>query len=38
MWKVDLPRGEYLLQCFWPDRMDGAPHFFHGMWQLVQLH
>jgi hypothetical protein len=38
MWKLDLPAGEYLLQCFWPDRMDGAPHFFHGMWQLVQLH
>jgi len=38
LWKVDLPKGEYLLQCFWPDRMDGMPHFFHGMWQLVQLH
>jgi hypothetical protein len=38
MWKIDLPKGEYLLQCFWPDRMDGAPHFFHGMWQLVHLH
>jgi len=38
LWKVDLPKGEYLLQCFWPDRMDGAPHFFHGMWQLVILH
>lgn len=38
LWKLDLPKGEYLLQCFWPDRMDGAPHFFHGMWQLVQLH
>lgn len=38
LWKIDLPKGEYLLQCFWPDRMDGAPHFFHGMWQLVQLH
>jgi hypothetical protein len=37
-WKLDLPKGEYLLQCFWPDRMDGMPHFFHGMWQLVQLH
>jgi hypothetical protein len=37
LWKIDLPKGEYLLQCFWPDRMDGAPHFFHGMWELVQL-
>jgi hypothetical protein len=38
IWKIDLPKGEYLLQCFWPDRMDGLPHFFHGMWKLVQLH
>ena len=38
MWKLDLPQGRYLLQCFWPDRMDGAPHCFHGMWQLVTLH
>jgi hypothetical protein len=38
LWKIQLPKGEYLLQCFWPDRMDGAPHFFHGMWQLVHLH
>lgn len=38
LWRIHLPRGEYLLQCFWPDRMDGAPHFFHGMWQLVHLH
>ena len=38
LWKLHLPRGEYLLQCFWPDLMDGQPHFFHGMWQLVHLH
>jgi hypothetical protein len=38
LWQIHLPKGEYLLQCFWPDRMDGAPHFFHGMWQLVHLH
>lgn len=36
-WKIDLPKGKYLVACFWPDRMDGMPHFFHGMWKLVHL-
>jgi hypothetical protein len=37
MLRYDLPRGEYLIACFWPDRLTGMPHAFMGMWKLVQL-
>ena len=37
MLSYDLPRGEYLLACFWPDRFSGMPHFFMGMWKLIHL-
>jgi hypothetical protein len=38
MMRYNLPAGEYLLACFWPDRFTGMPHFFMGMWKLVTLH
>jgi hypothetical protein len=37
MLDYNLPAGEYLLACFWPDRFTGMPHFFMGMWKLVHL-
>ena len=37
MVQYNLPRGEYLFACFWPDRLTGMPHAFMGMWKLVQL-
>jgi hypothetical protein len=32
-----LPAGKYLVACFWPDDDTGMPHFFMGMWRLVQV-
>jgi hypothetical protein len=37
MMDYNLPPGEYLLACFWPDRFTGMPHFFMGMWKLIHL-
>jgi hypothetical protein len=34
-WKYALPKGKYLLMCFWPDDKTGMPHFLMGMWRLV---
>ncbi|HET6878153.1 MAG TPA: hypothetical protein VFH38_11535 [Jatrophihabitans sp.] len=36
--RYDLPRGKYLLACFWPDDDTGMPHAYMGMWKLVRLH
>jgi hypothetical protein len=35
--KLDVAPGKYLVACFWPDIMTGMPHFFMGMWRLVQV-
>jgi hypothetical protein len=32
-----LPAGKYLVACFWPDDDTGMPHFFMGMWRLVNI-
>jgi hypothetical protein len=34
---LDLPVGEYLTACFWPDDDTGMPHALMGMWQIVHL-
>ncbi|MGN6607327.1 MAG: hypothetical protein ACTHMS_10005 [Jatrophihabitans sp.] len=34
---LDLPAGEYVVACFWPDDDSGMPHAFMGMWQIVHL-
>jgi hypothetical protein len=36
-WNYSVPKGKYLLACFWPDDKTGMPHFFMGMWKLVQF-
>lgn len=33
----NLPAGEYLLACWWPDDDSGMPHALMGMWRLVQI-
>jgi hypothetical protein len=35
--EMDVAPGKYLVACFWPDIMTGMPHFFMGMWRLVQV-
>ncbi|MCW2736465.1 hypothetical protein [Nocardioides sp.] len=36
--KYRLPRGSYVLTCFWPDAsMGGMPHAFMGMYRLVEV-
>lgn len=34
---LNLPKGKYLVACFWPDFMTGKPHIMMGMWKLIQL-
>jgi hypothetical protein len=34
---VQMPRGKYLLACFWPSKKNGMSHFAMGMWKLVNL-
>jgi hypothetical protein len=34
---IDLPKGKYLIACFWPSDDNGMPHAFMGMWKLVTL-
>ncbi|HEY2299506.1 MAG TPA: hypothetical protein VGH43_17355 [Jatrophihabitans sp.] len=34
---INLPRGKYLIACFWPDFRTGMPHALMGMWKLIQL-
>ncbi len=36
--KYRVPRGDYVLVCFWPDAsMGGMPHAFMGMYRLVKV-
>lgn len=36
--KYRLPRGNYVMACFWPDTsMGGMPHVFMGMYRLVKV-
>ena len=36
--RYSLPRGNYVLTCFWPDAaMGGMPHAFMGMYRGIQL-
>ena len=34
---INLPRGRYLVICFWPDKDSGAPHGVMGMFRLITL-
>ena len=36
--KYRLPRGDYVLTCYWPDAsMGGMPHVFMGMYRVVKV-
>jgi hypothetical protein len=38
IWKYHVPRGKYVVMCFWPSKMDGqTPHAFMGMFNLVHM-
>jgi hypothetical protein len=37
IWSYSLPRGRYLVDCFWPSKIDGTPHAIMGMFKLFQL-
>jgi hypothetical protein len=34
---IHLPRGKYLMACYWPDDDTGMPHALMGMWRLVTV-
>jgi hypothetical protein len=36
-WKLDLPKGEYVMMCFWPDLFTGMPHVAMGMFDITHL-
>jgi len=37
VWKYALPKGKYIIMCFWPSKTDGMPHFSMGMYKLFHL-
>ena len=37
IWKYHTHTGKYLAACFYPDKNTGAPHFFMGMFALIDL-
>jgi hypothetical protein len=36
-WGLDLPKGDYVMMCFWPDLFTGMPHAAMGMFDLTTL-
>jgi hypothetical protein len=37
IWKYRTHAGRYLAQCYYPDNTTGMPHFFMGMFALIDL-
>jgi hypothetical protein len=37
VWSYSLPRGKFLVTCFWPSKLSGMPHAFMGMWKLFNI-
>lgn len=37
VWNYSLPRGKFLVVCFWPSKISGMPHAFMGMWKLFNI-
>ncbi len=37
IWKYATHKGRYMAACFYPDKHTGMPHFFMGMFALVNL-
>jgi hypothetical protein len=37
IWKYSLPKGKYIVMCFWPSKTNGMPHFSMGMFRLFHL-
>lgn len=36
-WQYSVPKGKYVVACFWPSKKTGMPHALMGMWNLEQL-
>jgi hypothetical protein len=37
VWSYSLPKGKYLVDCFWPSITSGMPHALMGMWKLFNI-
>lgn len=37
VWKYSVPKGKYIVMCFWPSKTSGMPHFAMGMFKLFHL-
>jgi hypothetical protein len=37
VWTYRLPKGRYVVDCFWPSKTDGTPHALMGMFKLLNL-
>src|SRR5262249_40486942 len=37
VWSYRLPKGKFLVACFWPSRTSGMPHALMGMWKLFDI-
>lgn len=37
VWSYRLPKGKYLVDCFWPSKTSGMPHALMGMWKLFNI-
>ena len=37
LWSYSLPKGHYLVDCFWPSKETGMPHAFMGMFRMFDL-
>lgn len=37
VWKYGVPKGKYVVMCFWPSKTDGTPHAVMGMFKLFHL-
>jgi hypothetical protein len=37
VWKYSVPKGKYIVMCFWPSKTNGMPHFAMGMFKLFHL-
>lgn len=37
VWQYAVPKGKYVVACFWPSKMTGMPHAMMGMWNMLNL-
>jgi hypothetical protein len=37
LWAYSVPKGKYVVTCFWPSKTDGMPHALMGMFKLFHM-